>query len=547
MRHQRVLVGGLLVLLVQSFIPPVLSQPLGHPSSSAQPNIIYIMTDDLDTSLVNYMSEVLAMREEGIDFTNFIVSNSQCCPSRAGYLTGKYPHNNHVLGNNWPQGGFGRFLENDEHESVGVYLDGAGYATGLMGKYLNEYSPSGGAGGGGRPKYPAAFVPAGWDEAWLVNSGGYQEFKYVLTKQTAGKPSRIDKFRGLSADNYLTDQLSDQAVKFIERHADQPFFLTLTPFATHTGGPDPEGESIRFPAAPRDRADSDNRPAKWGDPEFPSGDCGGPLRGGCKHVAWPPSPENFNQVIIGGASWQPKETLSPEEVKEAKAKYLDRVRMAQAVNDMISRIRQTLLDLGIKDDTYLMFGADNGFHLGDHALTSGKSTAYDHDARLPFVVVPPGGTTAQTSDELVSNIDLLPTFASIAGVESFSETIDGVSFADVLEGASVASAAHQAILIAYLRKRDWKDPDRELGADARIPSFFALRTKELLYIDYGKLDDDAPPSSEAEYFDLVEDRHQTINRLDDLRPEYRTTLNEALLAYSTCAGPTCRGTGIGTP
>ena len=143
------------------------------------------MTDDLDASLTRYMPEVQKMISEGVEFTNFIVTNSQCCPSRAGYLTGKYPQNNHVEENSWPGGGVGTFMQHDENESIGTYLDSVGYRTGFMGKYLNQYYPEGADYTGERPDLPEAHVPPGWDEVWMVGEG-YQHFEYTLTEQSTG-------------------------------------------------------------------------------------------------------------------------------------------------------------------------------------------------------------------------------------------------------------------------------------------------------------------------------------------------------------------------
>lgn len=62
--------------------------------------------------------------------------------------------------------------------------------------------------------------------------------------------------------------------------------------------------------------------------------------------------------------------------------------MAQSVDDLIGRVRAELEAAGVADNTYLVFSSDNGFHLGEHALRAGKLTAYDHDIRVPLIVVP---------------------------------------------------------------------------------------------------------------------------------------------------------------
>jgi N-acetylglucosamine-6-sulfatase len=73
---------------------------------SRQPNIVFVLTDDLSTDLVRFMPHVLAMERHGLMFTNYFVSDSLCCPSRASILTGDLPHDTHVFGNFGSTGGF---------------------------------------------------------------------------------------------------------------------------------------------------------------------------------------------------------------------------------------------------------------------------------------------------------------------------------------------------------------------------------------------------------------------------------------------------------
>src|SRR4051794_25598381 len=60
--------------------------------SAARPNIVFVLTDDLTANLVRYMPHVRAMERNGVSFTNYTVSDSLCCPSRASIFTGDYPH-----------------------------------------------------------------------------------------------------------------------------------------------------------------------------------------------------------------------------------------------------------------------------------------------------------------------------------------------------------------------------------------------------------------------------------------------------------------------
>ena len=98
-----------------SALDPIDSGTDGNGSESAAPqakapNVIVILTDDLDTSLLPYVPNVNALiRDQGASFTNFYVEQSSCCPSRASILSGLYAHNHGVIGNVWPEGGYDRW------------------------------------------------------------------------------------------------------------------------------------------------------------------------------------------------------------------------------------------------------------------------------------------------------------------------------------------------------------------------------------------------------------------------------------------------------
>ena len=133
----------------------------GHPSP-AHPNIVFVLTDDLSWDLVKYMPHVKALQQQGMTFTNYTVTDSLCCPSRASIFTGEFPHDTHVLGNTLPTGGFYKFrAEGDDRSTFATSLLKAGYRTAFMGKYLNDYNPA-----QSRPPFREAlfgpYVPPGW-------------------------------------------------------------------------------------------------------------------------------------------------------------------------------------------------------------------------------------------------------------------------------------------------------------------------------------------------------------------------------------------------
>lgn len=509
------------------------------------PNIVVVLVDDMSANLLQYMNETSELAGSSVLFDTFVVSNPLCCPSRATLQTGKYPHNSEVRSNWWPVGGFGQFLANDLETSVGPYLDAAGYHTGLMGKYMNEYVPAGDSDGTGAPDYPSAYVPPGWDE-WFVAGNGYGLFEYNIVVGQDGD-SEIVSYDGNDEADYLTDVMAAEAEDFIARASTgaDPFFLMVAPFAVH-GAPkdtDPQApDGLRFRPAPRDRADSPHRPPAWGEPEFDAGDCGDPVDGGCADVAFPDpmNAGNFNIIPENPPRWAPTSPLSDGAIADIEEFHLQRVQMIQSVDDLVGRVVDALDTAGVSDDTYVMFTADNGYHLGEHAMRAGKSTAYDHDVRVPLLVHPPGGAEPAVVTQLAQNTDLLPTFLDIADATK-PDDIDGRSLLELVEG-DVPRRWRQGALVEYVKSGDAAGgrfgPDRITGAS---PSdYYALRTQDYLYVDYSTVDDKPPKAGGGELYDLRSDPDMIVNLWGDLDRSTRNELNDELGKIATCEGDQCK-------
>ena len=125
------------------------------------------------------------MQRAGTTFTNYTVSDSFCCPSRASILTGNYPHDTAVYTNNGPDGGFHIFhRKGEEDHTFATALQSVGYRTAFMGKYLNGYRPGVAVRVGRACRSPARTTgsPPGWDE-WDVAGEGYGEYDYALERE----------------------------------------------------------------------------------------------------------------------------------------------------------------------------------------------------------------------------------------------------------------------------------------------------------------------------------------------------------------------------
>src|SRR5438477_542913 len=99
----------------------------------AKPNIVFVLTDDLAWNLVQYMPHVKRLEKQGATFSNFFVTDSLCCPSRASIFTGRYPHDTGIFTNGGDDGGFATFhSRGEESATFATQLQKHGYLTAMM-------------------------------------------------------------------------------------------------------------------------------------------------------------------------------------------------------------------------------------------------------------------------------------------------------------------------------------------------------------------------------------------------------------------------------
>jgi arylsulfatase A-like enzyme len=208
--------------------------------------------------------------------------------------------------------------------------------------------------------------------------------------------------------------------------------------------------------------------------------------------------------------------------------------MVQAVDEMIGRIRTTLKELGIERETYVIFGSDNGFHMGEHRLAGGKMTAFDTDIRVPFVFTGPGVPAGRTVDQIAQNTDLSPTFQELAGARP-SPAVDGRSLVPFLRGRTPQDW-RQAALIEHVKPAPSpQDPDRQDSAPGAPTTYNAVRTNDMLYVEYA--------AGEREYYDRTRDPHELTNIAGTLPEQRRQHLTDLLSALTRCAGASCTAAG----
>ncbi|GES21475.1 sulfatase [Acrocarpospora pleiomorpha] len=407
------------VALLGSAFPALAERSL-LPETAGKPNIIFILTDDLDTNdLWKFPNISSLLMRQGTTFSRFFVANPWCCPSRSSILRSQYVHSHGVTSNRNPTGGFPKFHAM-EGSTLGTWMQDAGYRTALMGKYLNQY-PDG--------VYPT-YIPPGWDE-WVVPvTHLYQEYGYLLNDngRLAG--------HGYAPEDYLTDVLARKAVDFAAQ--DDPFFLYLSPVAPHRPANYAPRHEKAFPGARAPRT-----------PAFDQHD------------------------VSAEPAWlRKRKPLSESAIDSIDSQYRDRLRAMLGVDDLVGDLVTELTRTGKLADTYLFLTSDNGFHLGQHRLRPGKTTPFEEDIRVPMIVRGPGVAAGRSTDVLGSSVDFGPTFAELAGAR-LPGFCEGRSLVPVLHNRPVSW--RDAVLVEFVR------PDYATGSP---PTYRMLRTARHSYVEY---------------------------------------------------------------
>ncbi len=455
----------------------------GTPAGAGRPNIVFVLTDDLAENLVPYMPHVLQMQREGESFSNYYVTDSLCCPSRASILTGRFPHDTRVFDNSPPEGGYSVFHERgEERETFALALQRRGYRTALMGKYLNGYEPGAVEAGSRR-----AGVPPGWSE-WDVAGNGYPEYGYRMNSD-----GRVRAY-GYRSRDYLTDVVARKGLAFIARSAAQhrPFLLELATFAPHSPFT-PAGRDAR--ALPGARA-----------PRTPA----------------------FNTDGTNEAAWIRRFVpLGRSQIDAIDRKFRKRAQAVQAIDRMIGEIEAELAAKGLARNTYIVFSSDNGLHMGEHRLEPGKLTAFDTDIKVPLIVVGPGVPADRSVSAMTENIDLCPSFEQLAGAP-VPPSVDGHSLVGLLHGQAAAGWRRDILVEHHGRVLGAYDPDLPTRGAGNPPSYEAIRTPHSLYVEYA--------TGEREYYDLRSDPFELHNIASQLAPASLRRLHGALLRVERCHG-----------
>jgi arylsulfatase A-like enzyme len=378
-----------------------------RPKGDERPNVVVVMSDDQTADSMRYMAQTREqLGGQGATFANSFASFPLCCPSRATFLTGQYPHNHGVLSNDEDEEG--GYLSLDSSNTLAVWLQRAGYYTAHIGKYLNGYE-----------QVPNT-IPPGWTE-WHGSTRTYQFYGYQLNEQ-----GTLVNF-GSTADQYSSDVYTQKAIDLIRARAPekQPFFLSLAYLAPHGGGPNPSPQ-------PPDDCESTAKPAPRHANAFDSE----PL----------PQPPSFNEADVSDkpAAIQGRAPLTENQIANIEREYRCRIESLLAVDEGVARVIQALRDTGEFEDTLFVYTSDNGFFHGEHRVPMGKTRVYEPSIRVPLIIHGPGIPDGVTTEDLAMNTDLAPTIVELTGAEP-GRAMDGLSLLPPMESPGLRRG--RAILI----------------------------------------------------------------------------------------------------
>ncbi len=350
-----------------------------------QPNIVLILADDLGWADLGCYGADLhetpnldRLARQGVRFTDAYAA-PVCSPTRAALMTGKHPARLHLT--TWYESSHNPprnralvppiTVADLPHREITIaeVLRSAGYRTAIVGKWHL----------GQATHYPET---QGFD----INIGGTfwgapatHFFPYRGRGSTEDEIRYVPHLEWGEPGEYLTDRLTDEALKVIDRAGDQPFFLYLAHHAVHT-----------------------------------------PIE------AKAPLVERYRRRLKPG-------------LHHRNATY---AAMIQSLDESVGRVLKRLEERGIAEETIVIFASDNGGYINafrgepvtsNHPLRSGKGSLYEGGIRVPLIVRWPGHTPAGAiAHEPVITMDLFPTILEMSGLEHDQKT-DGVSLAALLE------------------------------------------------------------------------------------------------------------------
>ena len=459
-------------------------------SYAGQPNVLFIISDDLNDHLGCYGSahvktpnlDKLAAR--GVKFEHAYCQFPLCGPSRNSMLTGLYPNSTGILRNSEI---FREYIPG--HDSLSQAFRRAGYFAARIGKLYHYNVPkSVGTNGHDDPgSWELELNPAGCDR--LEEEGD------IFSLRPGSFGGTLSWYASPKGDKHHTDgMLASDAEWVLERCAreERPFFLAVGFYRPHT--PYVAPKSYFEPYKPEAM----------------------PLVEG-----WEEDQRDIPAAGLGSHKKE-HERLTDDLRQKAIQAYFASITFMDA---QVGRVVDKLDALGLADNTIIVFTSDHGYHLGEHGLWQ-KMSVFEESARVPMIIAGPGvkkpGTVAESP---VGLIDLYPTLTGLAGVGA-PDNLQGQNLAPMLEDPKWRG---RGFALSQVWRRGVKKAGKPTGFNG-----YSIRTERWRYTEWDggekgrELYDHANDSKEQTNLASDPAHAETVAKLSkQLREAYAGTFPES--------------------
>ncbi|MCB1232865.1 MAG: sulfatase [Verrucomicrobiae bacterium] len=438
----------------------LISPSLAH-ADSPKKNVLLIAVDDLTCALGCYGDEVAvtphidALAAKGIRFENAYNQCPLCNPSRASILTGLRPDQTKV----YDLEAHFRYAVPDAISLPQLFKQHGWYSA-RVGK-LYHYDVPFGIGTNGLDD------PASWQQ--VVNPKGRDTMEEALIFNAEPHRKISGALSWLAADGADEEQtdgmVATETIRLMKERKDEPFFLGAGFYRPHTPYVAPKKyfdlypmEKIRMPDAP-----ADDR-------------------------------EDIPVAAFAHNNPVPNYNLPVETCLKAKQAYYACVSFVDA---QVGRLMSALDELGLAENTIIVFWSDHGYHLGEHQGIWQKRTMFEESASQPFIIYDPDAAGNGTACErVVEFVDLYPTLAELAGLEvPESMPLTGRSLVPLLKNPKAEWNGNAVSQI--LRPADDRLPTQVMGR--------SIRTERWRYTEWNG------GESGAELYDHEKDPHEFTN------------------------------------
>ena len=452
------------------------------------PNILWICTDQQRFDTIHALGNphintpnIDRLVGNGVSFSNAYCQNPVCSPSRASFLTGRYPRTTRLRQN-------GAKIPEDEILITKILRD-RGYVCGLSGKL--HLAPCQGR---VEERIDDGYAEFHWSHGpwpkwkenqyiqWVNRQGEPWEELYSVSPELFGKlgAAAEDKegrqaWAGIPVHLHQSYWCAEKAIEFMHKYRDAPWLFSVNPFDPHHPF-DPPAEFLarydpdRLPPPSYQEGELDDKPI------YQSQACRKGASGGA-HLSF--------------------EGTTDRQHRQIKAAYYA---MIENVDYNVGRLIDALEDTGQIENTLILFTSDHGEMLGDHGIFLKGPYLYDPAVRVPLILsYPREFQRGVRSDALVELVDLAPTLLDLIGFP-IPERMQGRSFLSICHGENDLHHHKDYVYSEfYNSSASYRDP---------YPYLTMVRDKKFKIVAYGGME-------LGELYDMENDPGEVINLWND--------------------------------